>query len=164
MPFPERRAAPQAIELFDLAIAFWFGHRQENQFDAEVQAQPHELAEDPRGFVAATKRGVVVELQKVWNSQGFPGGQAMADDCRAAFVGGNGLRARAGAQIEGMKRIDFGAVFEIATGPIERMQHPGHRRQRLRKVNRLREHGNHVMRLQDAFDSGERRRATAARR
>jgi len=68
MPFPERRAAPQAIELFDLAIAFWFGHRQENQFDAEVQAQPHELAEDPRGFVAATKRGVVVELQKVWNS------------------------------------------------------------------------------------------------
>jgi len=71
MPFPERRAAPQAIELFDLAIAFWFGHRQENQFDAEVQAQPHELAEDPRGFVAATKRGVVVELQKVWNSQGF---------------------------------------------------------------------------------------------
>ena len=82
----------------------------------------------------------------------------MADDCRAAFVGGNGLRARAGAQIEGMKRIDFGAVFEIAAGPIERMQHPGHRRQRLRKVNRLREHGNHVMRLQDAFDSGERRR------
>ena len=71
MPFPERRAAPQAIELFDLAIAFWFGHRQENQFDAEVQAQPHELAEDPRGFVAATQTRRRCRVAKSLEFPGF---------------------------------------------------------------------------------------------
>ena len=67
---------PQAVQFFDLAIAFGFGDGQEDQFDAQVQTQSDELSEEARGFVAATKRGVVVELQKVRNSQGFPGVQA----------------------------------------------------------------------------------------
>src|SRR3990172_4176444 len=89
---------PQAVQLFDLAIAFGFGDWQKDKFDAEVQTQPDELPEDAWGFVAATEGGVVVELQKVRDSQGFPGVPAMSDDGGAAFVGGDGLGARPRAQ------------------------------------------------------------------
>ena len=53
---------PQAVQFFDLAIAFGFGDGQEDQFDAQVQTQSDELPEETRSFVTATKRGIVVEL------------------------------------------------------------------------------------------------------
>jgi len=88
---------PQAIQLFDLAIALGFGDRQENESDADIQAQPNESPEDAWGFVSPTKSGIVVELQKAWNAKGFPARQDMGDDRLAALVSGNGLRAGTGS-------------------------------------------------------------------
>ena len=82
--------SPQAVQLFDLAIAFGFSDWQEDQFDAQIQTQSDELSENAWRFVAATKSRVVVELQKLGDSKGFPGVQAMAHNGVAAFIAGNG--------------------------------------------------------------------------
>lgn len=82
---------PQAVQFFDLAIALGFGDGQKDQFDAHKQTQPHELPKDARSLVTTTKGGIVVELQKVRDSQGFPGLETMPDDGLAAFVGRNAL-------------------------------------------------------------------------
>lgn len=66
-----RTGGDAAEELLDVAIALGFARWQEDQFDAEVQGQSHELTEDPWDFVAAVEGGVVVELQEVRNPQGF---------------------------------------------------------------------------------------------
>ena len=68
MAFPKGWPTPQAIEFFDFAIALGLGDWQEDQFDAQKQTQAHELSENARVFVAATKRGIVVELQKLRDS------------------------------------------------------------------------------------------------
>ena len=118
---PERMA-PQAIQFFDLAVVLGLCDRQEDQFDAQIQTQANELPENARCFVPATESCIVVELQKMRNSQGFPGLQAMFPDRFEAFVEGNGLCASARAQIQGMKGIDLETVFEIPARPIQRMQ------------------------------------------
>src|SRR5574341_607715 len=148
---------PQAIQLFDLAIAFGFGDGQKDQFDAQVQTQSHKLPEDARYLVAATKSGIVVELQKLRDSQGFPSVETMPDHGLAAFVGRNGLRTGAGMQVQGVKRIDLAPVFEIATRPIQRMQDSIECPHGLRHVSRagLARPGNQVTLLQDAVDRGQ---------
>ena len=149
---------PQAIQLFDLAIAFGFGDGQKDQFDAQIQTQPNELPEDARRLVATTEGGIVVELQKVRDSQGFPGVQTMPDHGRAAFVGRNGLRAGARPQVQCVKGIDLGTVFQIATRPIPRMQDSIDRRQgfgNVRRGGRARR-GKQVALLQDPVDRGQR--------
>lgn len=92
--FPEG-VPPQTIQFFDLAVAFGLRDRQEDKFDAQKQTQPHELPEDARRFVAATKGGIVVQLQKLRDPKGFPRMKRVRPDCFVAFVGGNGLRASA---------------------------------------------------------------------
>lgn len=109
---------PQAVQFFDFAIARGLSDGQEDEFDAQIQTQPHKLPEDARRSVAATEGGIVVQLQKLRDSKGFPGLEAMPPDRLVAFVGGNGLRARAGVQIQCMKGVDLESVFEIPTSPI----------------------------------------------
>ena len=150
---PER-ATPEAIQFFDFAIAFGFGDGQEDQFDPEIQTEPHDLTDPAWRFVAATEGRVVVELQKRWNSKGLPGLEQMANDGRTLFVGSNRLHTGAGPQIQGMKGIDFDAVFQIATRPIERVQDAGYDLERPRKVTRPRGRGNQAMLPQDALDGG----------
>ena len=70
--FP-KGVCPQAVQFFDLAIVLGLSNGQEDQFDAQRQTQPHELSEDARRFVAATEGRIVVELQKLRDSKGFPG-------------------------------------------------------------------------------------------
>lgn len=62
--FP-KGVCPQAVQLFDLAIAFGFGDGQKDQFDAHVQTHSYKLSEDARDLVTTTKSGIVVELQKL---------------------------------------------------------------------------------------------------
>lgn len=84
---------PQAVQFFDFAIVLGLGHGQEDQLDAQRQTQPHELPENARRFVPTTEGSVVVELQKVRDSQGFPGVESVRPDRLVAFVGGDGLGA-----------------------------------------------------------------------
>ena len=151
---------PQAVQFFDLAIAFRFGDGQEDQFEAQVQTQSDELPEQTRDFVTATKRGIVVELQKVWNSQGFPSVQRMAGDGLAPLVGGNRLRTRARTEVQGMKRINLGTRFEIATRPIQRVQRALDRGQGFWKISGGggRPRGHQVVRAQHPADGGRRGR------
>ena len=93
--FP-KGVSPQAVQFFDFAIALGLGDGQEDEFDAQRQTQPHELSEDAWRFVTTTEGGIVVELQKLWDSQGFPGVERVPPDRLVAFVGGNSLRASAG--------------------------------------------------------------------
>jgi hypothetical protein len=155
--FPEG-VCPQAIQLFDLAIAFGFGDGQEDQFDAQIQTQPNELPEDARGLVAAAKGGIVVELQKLRDSQGFPGVETMPDHGVAAFVGRNGLRTGARSQVQSVERIDLGTVFEIATCPIHCVQDSVDPPQGFGKVSGsvLARCGNQVALLQNPIDRGQR--------
>ena len=92
--FPES-VSPQAVQFFDFAIALGLGNRQEDKFDAQIQTQPNELPEDARRFVAAAESGIVVELQKLRDSQGFPGVYGVHPNCLVTFVGGNRLSASA---------------------------------------------------------------------
>ena len=69
--FPEGMA-PQAVQFFDFAIVLGLGHGQEDQFDAQRQTQSNELPENARCFVPAAEGRIVVELQKLRDSQGFP--------------------------------------------------------------------------------------------
>ena len=39
MTLVEEGVAPQAVELFDIAVALGFGHGQKDQFDAYVQTR-----------------------------------------------------------------------------------------------------------------------------
>jgi hypothetical protein len=64
--------APQAIQFFDFAIVLGLCDRQEDQFDTEIQTQTHALPENARCFVPAAEGRIVVELQKLRDSQGFP--------------------------------------------------------------------------------------------
>jgi hypothetical protein len=104
--------SPQTVQLFDFAIAFGFGDRQEDKFDTQIQTQPNKLAEDARRFVTATRTGppwpeardmgkssVVVELQKPRDSQGFPSLKTVPNHSLAAFVGSDRLRAGSRMQI-----------------------------------------------------------------
>ena len=86
---------PQAVQFFDFAIAFGLGDGQEDQFDAQRQTQSNELPEDARRFVATAEGGIVVELQKLRDSKGFPGVETVRPDRLVALVGGNHLRASA---------------------------------------------------------------------
>src|SRR5574341_1998280 len=123
--FPERMS-PQAIQFFDLAVVLRLCHRQEDQFDAQIQTQPYELPENARCFVPAAEGRIVVELQKLRDSQGFPGLQAVFSNRFVAFVARNGLCASARVQIQCMKGIDLETVFEIPARPIQRMQAARH--------------------------------------
>ena len=151
--FPEGMP-PQAVQFFDLAIVLGLSDRQEDQFDAQRQTQPHELPEDTRRFVATTEGGIVVELQKLRDSQGFPGVKAVRPDCLVAFVDGKRLRASACAQIQSMKGIDLGTVFEIPTGPIQGVQSARHHIQGFWKIypSCLVGLGNQAMFAQHALD------------
>ena len=147
--FPEGMP-PQAVQFFDFAIVLGLSDRQEDQFDAHRQTQPHELPEDARRFVATTEGGIVVELQNLRDSQGFPGVEAVRPDCRVAFVAGNRLRA----SIQRMKGIDLGTVFEIPTGPIQGVQSARQHLQGSGKIHpfRLAGFGNHATLAQHALD------------
>jgi len=90
-----KRMSPQAVQFFDFAIVLGLGDGQEDQFDAQRQTQPHELPENARRFVPAAEGRIVVELQKVRDSQGFPGVESVGPDRLVTFVGGNGLCASA---------------------------------------------------------------------
>lgn len=59
---PERMA-PQTVQFFDFAIVFGLCDRQEDQFDAQIQTQAHELPENAGCFVSAAEGRIVVELQ-----------------------------------------------------------------------------------------------------
>ena len=148
---------PQAVQFFDFAIAFGLGDGQEDQFDAQIQTQPHELPEDAWRFVATTEGGIVVELQKLRDSKGFPGLQRMRPDRLVAFVGGDRLRASAGVQIQGMKGVDLESVFEIPTGPIQSLQSARQHLQGFGKIHpfRLAGFGNQATFAQHALDRGE---------
>lgn len=87
---PERMT-PQAVQFFDFAVVLGLCDRQEDQFDTQIQTQSHELPENTRCFVPAAEGRIVVELQKLRDSKGFPGLQAMFSDRFVAFVEGNGL-------------------------------------------------------------------------
>lgn len=89
-------ASPQTVQFFDFAIVLGLSNGQEDQFDAQIQTQPHELPEDAGCFVAPTERCIVVELQKVRDSQGFPRLESVCPNRLEAFVGGDGLCAGAG--------------------------------------------------------------------
>lgn len=151
--FPEGMP-PQAVEFFDFAIVLGLSDRQEDQFDAQRQTQSYELPEDARRFVATAEGGIVVELQKVRDSQGFPGVEAVCPNRLVAFVDGNRLRASACAQIQRMKGIDLGTVFEIPTGPIQGVQSARQHLQGSGKMHpfRLAGFGNHATRAQHALD------------
>ena len=84
---------PQAVQFFDFAIAFGLGDGQEYEFDAQRQTQPHELSEDARCSVTTTEGRIVVELQKLRDSQGCPGLERVRPNRLVAFVGSNGLSA-----------------------------------------------------------------------
>ena len=131
--FP-KGASPQAVQFFDFAIALGLCDGQEDELDAQRQTQPNELPEDPRRFVATTEGGIVVELQKLRDSKGFPGVETVCPNRLVAFVGGNGLRASARVQIQGMKGVELGPVFEIPTGPIQSMQSARQRSQGFGKI------------------------------
>src|SRR6266542_1311929 len=156
--FVEEGVAPQPVQLLDVAVAVGLGHRQENQLDAHRQAQPHELTENPRDLVAATEGSVVVELQKVRDSQPFPGFQHMADQRGGALVGRDRLGQAARVQIESMKGIDLGAIVQIATGPIERVHNACDRRQRAGTISRARcgQRPGQTRLVQHAFDRRQR--------
>jgi hypothetical protein len=70
--FP-KGVSPQAVQFFDFAIVLGLGNGQEDQFDAQRQTQPNELPENARRFVATAEGRIVVELQKLRDSKGFPG-------------------------------------------------------------------------------------------
>lgn len=156
--FP-KGAPPQAIQFFDFAIVFGLSDRQEDKFDAQRQTQPNELPEDARRFVATAEGGIVVELQKLWDSKGFPGLESVRPNRFVAFVGGNGLRAGARVQIQSMKGVDLGSVLEIPTGPIQSVQAARHSLQGFRKIHPcgLVGLGKQATLAQDALDRGERR-------
>ena len=126
--------APQTVQFFDFAIVLGLSDRQEDQFDAQRQTQPNELPENARCFVPSAEGRIVVELQKVRDSKGFPGMQAVSPDRFVTFVGGNRLRASACAQIQCMKGIDLETVFQIPAGPIQRMQAARHHLQGFGKI------------------------------
>lgn len=65
--------APQAVQFFDLAIVLGLGDGQEDQFDAQMQTEPNELPENAWCFVPSAEGRIVVELQKLRDSKGFPG-------------------------------------------------------------------------------------------
>jgi hypothetical protein len=65
----------------------------------------------------------------------LPGLEQMANDGRTLFVGRNRLHTGAGPQIQGMKGIDFDAVFQIATRPIERVQDASYDLERAEESN-----------------------------
>ena len=152
-------ARPQAVQFFDLAIVLGLSDRQEDQFDAQRQTQPYELPEDARRFVPAAEGSIVVELQKVRDSQGFPSVEAVCPNRLVAFVDGNRLRASACAQIQCMKGIDLETLFEIPACPIQRMQSARHHLQGFGEVcpSRLDRSGNQTTLAQYSFDGGERR-------
>jgi hypothetical protein len=156
-------ARPQAIQLFDVAIAFGFGHWQENEFEADVQTQAHKLSKDARHLVPAAEGGIVVELQKVRDSQRFPAPQEVRDHRRRTLVAGNGLRTGAGMQVERVEGIDFGAVFQIAAGPVRRVQNARDVLARDGKVGRPRCAGRarQTLLAHDPLDRGTRRGAMA---
>lgn len=114
--------APQTVQFFDFAIVLGLCDRQEDQFDAQIQTQANELPENARCFVPAAEGRIVVELQKLRDSQAFPGLEAVFSDRFVAFVESNGLCAGACVQIQRMKGIDLETIFEIPTRPIQRMQ------------------------------------------
>ena len=149
---------PQAVQLFDFAMAFGFGDWPKDEFDAQVQTQANKLSKEAWRFVAAAKHGSVVELQKSRDSQGFPGVAALPNHGGAVLVGRDSWWARPRAQVQGMKRIDLGACFEIATGPIHGGPCSLDRRQWFRKVSgrRLGQGGDQVVRSQDPVEGGQR--------
>lgn len=126
--------APQAVQFFDFAIVLGLGDRQEDQFDTQIQTQSHELPENARCFVPSAEGRIVVELQKLRDSQGFPGLEAVFPDRFVTFVEGNGLCASARVQIQRMKGIDLETVFEISARPIQCMQAARHYVQGFGKV------------------------------
>ena len=65
--------------------------RQKDEFDTQIQTQANELPKNARCFVSAAEGGIVVELQKLRDSKGFPGLEAVFLDRFDTFVQGNGL-------------------------------------------------------------------------
>jgi len=156
--------SPQTIELFDLAIALRLADGQEDELDPQTQTQPHELTKNARRLVTPAKGGIVVQLQKLRDSKGNPGMQAVGSHCLASLVGGDCLRTGAGAQVQCMKCIHLQTVFEIPTRPIQRLQGSRQDRQRFRKIStRIHLAGSvrQVPRLQYALDGRQRRQPFA---
>ena len=86
-------ASPQAVQFFDFAIVLGLCDGQEDQLDAQRQTQPNELPKNAWCFVPTAEGRIVVELQKVRDSKGFPSVEAVAPDRFVAFVGGDRLCA-----------------------------------------------------------------------
>src|SRR5262249_32667697 len=100
MTFPKSWTAPQAAQELDLGAALGLTEGQKDQLDPHIKTQARKLPKPPWHFVAATEKGIVVELQKARNAPSLPSVQDM-ELCRRQRLGARqGLIHRARTQIE----------------------------------------------------------------
>jgi hypothetical protein len=59
---------PGPVDSFNHVIALRFPRGDEEQFDAQVQREAHEAAEDSGSASQAGERGIVIKLQKIRNA------------------------------------------------------------------------------------------------
>lgn len=150
---------PQPIELLAHAIALGFVHRQKERFDPHIQTQPDQVAKHPRHFVPPTKGRIVIHLQPIGQAQRLPGLQRMLAHGRAGLIRTNRLLYPPGGQINGVEGKHLGSSFQVAAGPVHRLQHVVRGGGRLGEVPRDRwsRRLEHPRVVQDAPNGRERR-------
>lgn len=71
-------ASPQTVQFFDFAIVLGLSNGQEDQFDAQIQTQPHELPEDAGCFVAPQNAASLSSCKKCGIPRDFHAWRACA--------------------------------------------------------------------------------------
>ena len=158
--FVPEAAGPQPVEAFDQPVAGGFARRNEDQFNAQIQGQAHELPKDPGREAQAGKGRIVVELQKVWQSDGHAALQQMGTSRGRALVGAKRLVQGIASPIHSVKGKHFVAARQIAGNPVTGLQDdscqlPGVRIVRRRGLDGGLSGG--PLRSQPAFERSQRR-------
>jgi len=157
--FVPEAARPQAVEAFDQSVTDGFARWNEEQFNAQIQGQAHELPEDSGREAQTGKGGIVVELQQVRQSDPHAAFQQMGTSRGRALVGANRLVQGIALPIHGVKGKHFIAARQIAGNPITGLQDDSRQLPGMRIVRR-RGLGaglsREALRAQPAFECGQR--------
>lgn len=113
-----KTVCPKMIDAFDDGVALRLAGRNEQQLNPQKQRQPHKMAKNSWLFAQSGEGCVIVELQKVGQSQDPTSLHEMAGERHCGFVSATALAKRLGVEVNRVKDEELVATRDPARRPI----------------------------------------------